>query len=122
MGIEEEILAALLADPTVAGLVEARVYATNIPPNDTPPPWLYFLITDESPTSELGRNDRSKFSVEFELFAATYGEARSLKLAIRAVLNTYIGGPIGRMLWSSSDSGPVENGHSITERYSVYPS
>lgn len=117
--LEETIRTALVNDTAVAALVGTAIYPNRIPPEESPTPWVYYTIPEEEPTAELVGAER-KGQIEFELFAETYAECRRLKLALRAVLHGFRGGPVKRMLWLNADSSAVEGGHNITERYTFW--
>lgn len=121
-GIEDDLKAALLADATVAALIGERCYAGKIPPHDTPTPWVYFAVPLEESTEDLDTNDAERIELEMELFADTYAQLRTLKQAVRAVLNRYRGGYVQRCLWTDGDYSPQETGHNWTDRYAVWSS
>lgn len=121
-GIEDDLKAALLADATVAALIGERCYAGTIPPHTSPTPWVYFTVPAEGPDEDLYTHDAQKWDIEFELYATTYAEVRTLKRAVRAVLNRYRGGQVRRCMWVDGDYVPVEGGHNWTDRYTVWGS
>jgi hypothetical protein len=120
--MEEEFRAALLASSGVIALVGDRIdFGGN--PQGTPYPRIaLWTIGDREEFTLDGPDGVSQGRVQVDCYAETYGKAKLLSRAVRAVMNGYSGGGFqGVFLAATRDSrdgdGPFRSSLDFTTVY-----
>lgn len=85
--IEEVIVTKFTAHVGLDALIDGRIYPNQLPQRPTLPAVVYTRIsTLFNPTRDSSRLERPRF--QFDAWAATFGEARSVAQQLRAALPT----------------------------------
>lgn len=84
---EGQILATLLADAVVSGLVANRIYALVSPPGAPVPLITYQRISAIPINSLRGASGVVQARIQVDCWAATYEQAKDLAQAVRAALD-----------------------------------
>lgn len=119
MTFREAFTAALLADPTLSGLVGDRVYPGDLPDEEDPPPWVYYTVPESVPFAELGDVVDVRSEVEVHALGDTYAEAVAVLKAAVAVLQGLDGNGITSFEWLGSNEEAVDDGYHHSARFSV---
>ena len=110
--LEADLTSRLLADATVSGLIQARLYPVVLPdtlldPNtDTPPSISYRTISDVPNYTIEGQRIGSKTRVEFNSWASSYANAKAVAAAIQASLEGF-NGQLGDVFVNFIEAGGV---------------
>ena len=91
MSVESDLKARLVADATVDGLVDGRIYPGALPQNPTYPAVSYFRVSATRLYNLKGTASRVTARFQIDCWAATHITARALADAIRASLHAVVG-------------------------------
>jgi hypothetical protein len=89
MSTGESIRAVLIADPTTAGLVAARIYPSLMPQGTTLPVIVYQVIS-EVPENSIGGTSAGRLTgsrIQIDCYATTYRAAHAVADAVDVVLS-----------------------------------
>lgn len=94
--IEAGIVSLLNADSTVSGLIGPRLFPVLVPEGSMPinagdPPCLSYQVISNTPTYTLALNEFDQKRIQFDAWAVTYASCKSVKQAVRNVLDGYTG-------------------------------
>ncbi len=89
--LEAAIPAALKADPTVEGLVGARVFPLYLPESSTVPAIYYRVITKPRPQVLDGSSGLARPRVQFGCVSTSYGDCISMGAALRGLFDGFQG-------------------------------
>ncbi len=101
MSIETELRAWLLADTTIAGLIDTRMYPQYLPQKVTYPAISYATASRVSSRQLSGPAGRARPRITVNSWAETYLEAKALAEAVRKRLDGFAG------RWGSFSVGSV---------------
>lgn len=102
-------------------LVSDRIYPGEVPPDEAPTPWLYYLVPVSEPIEDLDDTPIDVQSeVEFHALADTYATAKQIIDTLTALLKTYSGDVVKRSLWAGSTEDTTEDGYHHTARFRVW--
>lgn len=87
MTIEEGLVAHLLADGTVTGIVVDRVYPEVRPQDSALPAIVYTHISDDRDVDMDGPSDFVRVRMQVDCWHTSYGDVKTLAAAVRAALN-----------------------------------
>ena len=87
MTIEEGLVAHLLADGTVAGIVADRIHPEVRPQDSTLPAIVYTHINDERDVDMDGPSDFVRVRMQVDCWHTSYPGVKTLAAAVRAALN-----------------------------------
>lgn len=99
-----------------------RIYPNRIPDESTPPPWLFYAVTNEEPTEGLKVSNRVSCELEFAIYARTYAEVRQIHKALKSRFHGFRGGVINQALWQGFSAIEVTGGYCGTATYQVWAS
>lgn len=85
--IEEDIVAALAADPTITGLVGSRVYPLFRPQDDPLPAMVYQRLSTTPENALSGFSGLDLVRIQFSCYAKTIAEAKQLAQALRSAID-----------------------------------
>lgn len=123
MVVGEAILAALLADATVVGLVGSRIYP-NLAPQGTPAPFVVFRVVSDVPDNTLTGSASSTIvnsRVQIDAYAKRYLDAHQAADAVDVVLSALA--QVGLSAWRevTRDLYDNETGlHRVSADFSVF--
>jgi hypothetical protein len=91
MTIETEVHDYVIADPTVAGLIDTRMYPNKLPQGATLPALRFQLITQPRLRNLGGGAGRATPLLQIDCFAKGYVAAKALAAAVRARIGDFNG-------------------------------
>ena len=91
MSLTTDIPAFLLAQPMIAALVETHIYPTHIDEGEVFPCLVFFVVSDVPLECHDGPSRLSFAHVQFSCFAKRYADARALRDALKALLESFTG-------------------------------
>jgi hypothetical protein len=94
MALESDLYAALIADATLAGIIDGRVYPQLIPQDSDLPALAYQRISGQADTVHAGDNGFRRARIQITATAATYSQAKQLQDALTTALHG-INGALG---------------------------
>lgn len=118
--IQEELRAALGADPAITVLVADRIYPGEIPDDEDPTPWLYYAVPESVPFDALDGPTDVRSEVEFHSLADTYADAKAVIDAVLAVVEGYSGTVLKRAFWDGTSEETTEDGYHHVVRMTVW--
>lgn len=90
--MEEQFRAVLLADSGVSSLAGSRVNYTTHPQGQPLPGVVLNVVSDAEEYTLQGTTGVSEARIQADCYADTYGAAKGLSRAVRALLSGYTGG------------------------------
>lgn len=115
--MEEELRALILANTDVQAIASDRVYFGTRPQGDPLPAVVLNTIADAEGYHMQGRNCLSEGRVQVDCYAVTYGEAKLLSRAVRALLSGYREGPFRGIFHIGTRDGREDRADDeVTER------
>jgi len=107
----EDIIALVLADNTVTGLIASRFYSGPVLPRGyTLPAALLHAVTDATDYTFSGSSPLNEANVQLDVYGDTEAAVKSIQSAIRAVLENYKGTTgstkVDATLWKSDGDMP----------------
>lgn len=91
MQVHEALRLRLIADATVAALIEARIYPAKAPQSAAKPTIFYKVLNTEDEETHSGVADIARTSIRFSASSQSYDEAKELSEAIRLCLQDFSG-------------------------------
>src|SRR5690606_42052429 len=85
--MEEQIIAALLADPNVAALVGNKVYPGRVPQGVLPPAIVFNTVASVPEYADGGEIGLTESSIQIDCWAETYGETKLISRAVSRLLS-----------------------------------
>ncbi|QEL18541.1 tail completion protein gp17 [Limnoglobus roseus] len=119
MTVEETIVATLAADPDLVQIVGARVYAVHIPEHEYPLPWVMYRLDESEPVTEIDGTIRLvRHSMQFDVLATEYNQARTLEAHLVRILHDKPGKPrpalpVHVVQWTRSAKTPRDEGFQV---------
>ncbi|MGP3699851.1 DUF3168 domain-containing protein [Rhodobacter sp. NSM] len=90
--MEEDLRALLLASGGVTALVDARVNFGRHPQGEPLPALVLTTVSDREGLTLAGPDGLQRARVQIDCYAGSYGAAKELSRAVRAVLHGHSGG------------------------------
>jgi len=119
--VEESVRERLGTDVAVAGLVEDRIYPTQIPDYEIPSPWVMYAVRESEPSDTLaGETTLIRYRFEFDVLADTYAAGRDVAEAIRLALHDWSGGQVAAAFWVGTNSNLVDDGYHFEVAFNVW--
>jgi len=119
--IQETLRAVLGADTALTALVGDRIYPGEIPDDEAPTPWVYYLVPRSDPVDDLDDMPIDVESeVEFHALADTYATAKEVIDAVTARIKSYADDVVKRSLWAGSTEDTTEEGYHHAARFRVW--
>lgn len=122
--LERGVVALLVADPTVNGLVGTRIYPDQIPPGVMPtksgdPPCVSYQSVSGSSETTLHREIQDTRRMQFDAWATTTAQCQAIQRAIRNVLECFVGTlPTGvRVISARSESFITDFDEAVSRNY-----
>lgn len=85
--MEEQIIAALLADPDVSALVGNKVYPGRVPQGVLPPAIVFNTVASVPEYADGGEIGLTESSIQIDCWAETYGSAKVISRAVSKLLS-----------------------------------
>src|SRR5947209_1188250 len=118
---EAALVARLLADTTVAGLIGSKLFP-DVPEEDTPLPAVMYQRTEAEPEQALtaATIPLTRFTFTFDVWATHAADAHNIADAIRASLDGYSGGNVQSCKWLGDRSEPDEYNYHVVATYAIW--
>ena len=85
--MEEQIIAALLADPDVSSLVGNKVFPGRVPQGVLPPAIVFNAVASVPEYADGGEIGLTDSSIQIDCWAETYGETKLISRAVSRLLS-----------------------------------
>jgi hypothetical protein len=116
--LETDLVAEMMADGGVTGLISTRLYPLNLPQTPTYPAATYRIVS-VAPVNTRDGNGSANNRVQFDCYGRTYADAKSVKAVIVPVLDGFKGTLGGGGKAHAWHVGEVDNFDGSTEVFRV---